>query len=86
MLLFPQYFLRSFAYAGIAVVLLAAAAALVLLPAALVLLGHRVNALDLRRLFRRGRPPASADGAAWDAWPPSSCAGRRSSPSPPPSG
>lgn len=65
MLLFPQYFLRSFAYAGIAVVLLAAAAALVLLPAALVLLGHRVNALDLRRLFRRGRPPASADGAAW---------------------
>ncbi|GAA4077077.1 MMPL family transporter [Streptomyces shaanxiensis] len=56
MLLFPQYFLRSFAYAGIAVVLLAAAAALILLPAALVLLGHRVNSLDLRRLFRRGRP------------------------------
>ncbi|MGW1615995.1 MMPL family transporter [Streptomyces sp. NPDC002285] len=55
MLLFPQYFLRSFAYAGIAVVLLAAAAALILLPAALVLLGHRVNSLDLRRLFRRGR-------------------------------
>ncbi|MEU9371751.1 MMPL family transporter [Streptomyces avermitilis] len=55
MLLFPQYFLRSFAYAGIAVVLLAAAAALILLPAALVLLGHRVNSLDLRRVFRRGR-------------------------------
>ncbi|MFC8505503.1 MMPL family transporter [Streptomyces sp. NPDC057411] len=53
MLVFPQYFLRSFAYAGIAVVLLAAAAALILLPAALVLLGDRVNALDLRRLFRR---------------------------------
>ncbi|WP_217208251.1 MMPL family transporter [Streptomyces sp. AC550_RSS872] len=65
MLLFPQYFLRSFAYAGIAVVLLAAAAALILLPAALVLLGHRVNALDLRRLFRRGQPkyPASTAGA-----------------------
>jgi RND superfamily putative drug exporter len=57
MLLFPQYFLRSFAYAGIAVVLLAAAAALVLLPAALILLGHRVDSLDLRRLFRRRRPP-----------------------------
>ncbi|WP_406000791.1 MMPL family transporter [Streptomyces sp. NBC_00829] len=55
MLVFPQYFLRSFAYAGIAVVLLAAGAALILLPAALMLLGHRVNALDLRRLFRRGR-------------------------------
>ncbi|MFI9819188.1 MMPL family transporter [Streptomyces sp. NPDC052013] len=75
MLLFPQYFLRSFAYAGIAVVLLAAAAALILLPAALVLLGHRVNSLDLRRLFRRGRPetapekaPGKAaveEGAAW---------------------
>jgi RND superfamily putative drug exporter len=73
MLVFPQYFLRSFAYAGIAVVLLAAAAALILLPAALMLLGHRVNALDLRRLFRRGRgheggsgePAAAESGAAW---------------------
>ncbi|MET8830139.1 MMPL family transporter [Streptomyces sp. NPDC004610] len=67
MLLFPQYFLRSFAYAGIAVVLLAAAAALILLPAALLLLGHRVNALDLRRLLRRGRPPrpAAEEGRAW---------------------
>ncbi|MFC9425482.1 MMPL family transporter [Streptomyces sp. NPDC056987] len=55
MMVFPQPFLRSFAYAGIAVVLLAAAAALVLLPAALMLLGHRVNALDLRKLLRRGR-------------------------------
>ncbi|WP_190178579.1 MMPL family transporter [Streptomyces naganishii] len=65
MLLFPQYFLRSFAYAGIAVVLLAAAAALILLPAALVLLGHRVNSLDLRRLFRRGdrTRTTAADGA-----------------------
>ncbi|WP_369246728.1 MMPL family transporter [Streptomyces sp. R41] len=65
MLLFPQYFLRSFAYAGIAVVLLAAAAALILLPAALMLLGNRVNALDLRRLFRRGKPPTTGGGAAW---------------------
>ncbi|MBD9731847.1 MMPL family transporter [Streptomyces sp. H28] len=67
MLLFPQYFLRSFAYAGIAVVLLAAAAALILLPAALVLLGHRVDAFDLRRLFRRRRAarPKREEGAAW---------------------
>ncbi|ATW48596.1 MMPL family transporter [Streptomyces peucetius] len=63
MLVFPQYFLRSFAYAGIAVVLLAAAAALILLPAALMILGHRVNALDLRRLFRPGRGDAAAAGA-----------------------
>ncbi|MFD7322861.1 MMPL family transporter [Streptomyces sp. NPDC059875] len=76
MLVFPQYFLRSFAYAGIAVVLLAAAAALILLPAALLLLGERVNALDLRRLFRRrrssegaesGAGPRAESGAGW-AW------------------
>ncbi|ANP55180.1 RND superfamily putative drug exporter [Streptomyces griseochromogenes] len=65
MMVFPQYFLRSFAYAGIAVVLLAAAAALVLLPAALILLGHRVNSLDLRRLFRRGQTPSGAEGTGW---------------------
>ncbi|MFF1834582.1 MMPL family transporter [Streptomyces sp. NPDC058231] len=69
MLVFPQYFLRSFAYAGIAVVLLAAAAALILLPAALMLLGPRINSLDLRRLLRRrgtGRAaavPGEADGS-----------------------
>ncbi|WP_055531566.1 MMPL family transporter [Streptomyces graminilatus] len=72
MMVFPQYFLKSFAYAGIAVVLLAAAAALIVLPAALVLLGDRVNALDLRKLFkRRGAEaaltsPAKKEGAAWD--------------------
>ncbi|MEV6422752.1 MMPL family transporter [Streptomyces sp. NPDC051662] len=64
MMVFPQYFLRSFAYAGIAVVLLAAAAALILLPAALMLLGHRVNALDLRVLLRRVRRKSGArDGS-----------------------
>lgn len=73
MMVFPQYFLRSFAYAGIAVVLLAAAAALILLPAALMLLGHRVNSLDLRRLFtRRRKKPAPAGavgaGAAGGGW------------------
>ncbi|MGW7046009.1 MMPL family transporter [Streptomyces avermitilis] len=64
MLLFPQYFLRSFAYAGIAVVLLAAGAALILLPAALVLLGHRVNSLDLRRVFRRGKSRGTTGAGA----------------------
>ncbi|WP_338676900.1 MMPL family transporter [Streptomyces sp. SCSIO 30461] len=60
MLVFPQYFLRSFAYAGIAVVLLAATAALILLPAALMLLGDRVNALDLRALLRSRRSAGAA--------------------------
>nr|WSW45754.1 MMPL family transporter [Streptomyces sp. NBC_01001] len=72
MLFFPMYFLRSFAYAGVAVVLLAAAAALILLPAALVLLGDRVNSLDLWRLWRlwrRGRAGApGADAEAGRGW------------------
>lgn len=40
---FPQYFLRSFAVAGVAVVLLAIAAALIALPAVLAILGDNVN-------------------------------------------
>ncbi|MFZ4266368.1 MMPL family transporter [Streptomyces arboris] len=68
MLVFPQYFLRSFAYAGIAVVLLAAAAALILLPAALMLLGPRVNALDLRRLLRRGKKKEAVAGETGRGW------------------
>jgi len=53
MLVFPVYFLRSFAYAGIAVVALATLAALILLPAMLTTLGPRVDALDLRVFIRR---------------------------------
>jgi RND superfamily putative drug exporter len=58
MVLFPMYFLKSFAYAGIAVVTFAAVAAIVVAPAAIVLLGDRLDALDTRRLFRwlLGRP------------------------------
>jgi RND superfamily putative drug exporter len=44
LLVFPQFFLRSFAYAGVGVVLIAAVAALVVVPAMLASLGHRVNA------------------------------------------
>ncbi len=53
MVLFPQYFLKSFAYAGIAVVAFAAAAAVVVTPAAIVVLGRRLDSLDVRRLLRR---------------------------------
>ncbi len=49
LLFFPQYFLRSFGYAGIAVTLFAVAMALTALPAILGLLGHRVDALKVRR-------------------------------------
>ncbi|MEW2521576.1 MMPL family transporter [Actinacidiphila alni] len=44
LLVFPQFFLRSFAYAGIGVVVIAALAALIVIPALLAALGHRVNA------------------------------------------
>lgn len=44
LLVFPPYFLRSFAYAGIAVVAIAAVSAVTVLPALLTLLGNRVNA------------------------------------------
>ena len=53
LVLFPSFYLRSFAYAGVAVVVLAATAAIVITPAAIVLLGHRLDALDVRRLIRR---------------------------------
>ncbi|MCV7229396.1 MMPL family transporter [Mycolicibacterium komossense] len=57
--LFPMYFLRSFAFAGVAVVALTALAALVIGPAAIVVLGDHLDALDLRPLVRRlvRRPP-----------------------------
>ncbi|MDT5177243.1 MAG: putative drug exporter of the superfamily [Mycobacterium sp.] len=53
MLLFPMYFLKSFAYAGIATVGFGAAAAVVVTPAAIWLLGDRLDGLDVRTLFRR---------------------------------
>jgi uncharacterized membrane protein YdfJ with MMPL/SSD domain len=58
MVLFPQYFLKSFACAGVAVVTFAAAASIVVTPAAIALLGGRLDSLDIRRLLRRmlGRP------------------------------
>lgn len=51
--IFPMYFLRSFAYAGVGVVAVALLAALVLTPAILMLLGDRIDALDVRRPIRR---------------------------------
>ncbi|MGZ4588046.1 MAG: MMPL family transporter [Mycobacteriaceae bacterium] len=53
MALFPMYFLKSFAYAGVSVVAFAAGAALVVTPAVITLLGARLDALDVRRLLRR---------------------------------
>ena len=49
LLVFPLAFLRSFAYAGVAVVLMAALGAIVFLPSVLAMLGHRVNKWSVRR-------------------------------------
>jgi uncharacterized membrane protein YdfJ with MMPL/SSD domain len=53
LVLFPMHVLKSFGYAGVATVAFAALAAVVVTPAAIVLLGDRLNALDARRLARR---------------------------------
>ena len=53
LLIFPQAFLRSMGYGGIAAVLIAMLAALTVLPAVLRLLGHRVDAGRLP--WRRGK-------------------------------
>src|SRR3954447_9579361 len=49
LLVFPLAFLRSFAYAGVAVTVLAAVGAVIVLPALLALLGPRVDKLILWR-------------------------------------
>ncbi|WP_313674222.1 MMPL family transporter [Mycolicibacterium sp.] len=53
LLIFPMYFLRSFAYSGVATVAFAVVAALIVTPAIIVVLGHRLDALDIRRWLRR---------------------------------
>ena len=53
LLIFPVMFLRSIGMGGIAATLVAMLAALTILPALLAVLGHRINALSLQRLFRR---------------------------------
>jgi RND superfamily putative drug exporter len=61
LLVFPLGMLRSVAYGGIAVVALSALLAMTALPAALLLLGPRIDALSVRRR----RPWAVPDGGRW---------------------
>jgi putative drug exporter of the RND superfamily len=73
LVLFPMHILKSFAYAGVAVVAFAAVAAVVVTPAALVLLGDRLDSLDVGRLARRvlGRPeptPKPVQRQFWYRW------------------
>jgi trehalose monomycolate/heme transporter len=49
MLVFPEVFLHSMAFGGMSAVFIAMVTSLTVLPAALAMLGHRINALPVRR-------------------------------------
>ena len=70
LVLFPMNFLRSFAYAGVATVAFAAVAAVIVTPAAIVLIGDRLNSLDVRRAIRRllGRPEQAPKPVEQQFW------------------
>ncbi len=63
LLFFPFMFIRSIGVAGVVVVFVSVCAALTLLPAVLGVLGHKVNALAVRR----NRGPVGAGFWGWSA-------------------
>jgi trehalose monomycolate/heme transporter len=70
MLVFPEVFLRSMAFGGMSAVFIAMVTSLTVLPAALAVLGQRVNALPVRKHAVRAIPAGDGtDSAAEDgAW------------------
>ncbi|MCL9796437.1 MMPL family transporter, partial [Frankia sp. AgKG'84/4] len=62
-LAFPLYYLRSFAFAGIIVVITSEAAALLVLPAALMVLGPKLDRGDVRAALSRRLGRSAAAGA-----------------------
>jgi trehalose monomycolate/heme transporter len=62
LVVFPQAFVKSIGYGGMAAVLVAVVAALTVLPAVLVLLGRRIDSLRVPFL-NRGRAVDPVDGA-----------------------
>jgi len=63
LMLFPETFLRSMGYGGVATVAVDMLAALTVLPALLAVLGPRVNALRVRRSVHR--PARDETSGAW---------------------
>jgi RND superfamily putative drug exporter len=69
LLFFPQNFLRSMGFGGMAAVLVAMVGALTVLPALLAVLGRRVDSVRIPMPFRRRRATAAADrDADHGAW------------------
>ena len=74
LLFFPQVFLRSMGFGGMAAVLIAMLGALTVLPALLAVLGHRVDALQIRppktlrtllHRTRRASGVSASEGGGW---------------------
>ncbi len=65
LMLFPETFLRSMGYGGVATVVVDMLAALTVMPALLAVLGHRVNALRIRRLVSASGGQQSGESGAW---------------------
>ncbi len=63
LMLFPEVFLRSMGYGGVATVAVDMIAALTVLPALLAVLGTRVNSLRIRRTVVK--PPQDEASGAW---------------------
>ena len=63
LMLFPEDFLRSMGYGGVATVAVDMLAALTVLPALLAVLGYRVNALRIRRSVQR--PARDETSGGW---------------------
>jgi uncharacterized membrane protein YdfJ with MMPL/SSD domain len=63
LMLFPEVFLRSMGYGGVATVAVDMLAALIVLPALLAVLGFRVNALRIRRSVHR--PAREETSGGW---------------------
>jgi trehalose monomycolate/heme transporter len=63
LMLFPEMFLRSMGFGGVATVAVDVLAALTVMPALLAVLGPRVNALRIRRSVRRS--PVAGSSGAW---------------------
>ncbi|MFI1399319.1 MMPL family transporter [Streptomyces sp. NPDC020681] len=68
MTFFPFAFLKSMAYGGVAAVVLSVFFSIIALPAALAVMGPKVNALSLRRRKREAPAQAPAEAEGHGAW------------------